>query len=56
MTLTFGPPGNLIRFPIEKRLRMTGRDPLGPAKIIELLRDIPKLKPTPVRKGRRKAG
>lgn len=56
MTLTFGPPGNLIAFPIRRRLAMTGRKPQGPAKIIELLRDIPKLAPTPVRKGRRKAG
>jgi hypothetical protein len=55
MRLTFGPPGNIIAFPIRKALRMTGRKPLGPAKIIEfaLLRHRPTpLKPTP----RRKAG
>lgn len=34
--LSFGAPGNLIRFPISLRMKMTGRKPLGPAKIFIL--------------------
>ncbi len=50
---------NVIRFPIDKRLRMTGRKSLGPATIIELdlyrHRKTP-LAPIPRRShGRRKA-
>lgn len=53
MSLTF--TDNLLRFPIAKRLHMTGRKPQGPAKIIILPviyygHHIPPLPTTPKRK------